>query len=39
MQKYGELGKSKAPASDQAMLARLYWFTVEFGLIKRKQQS
>ena len=34
MQKYGELGKS-APASDQAMLARLYWFTVEFGLIKR----
>ena len=35
MQKYGELGNS-APQADQSMLARLYWFTVEFGLIKRK---
>lgn len=32
-QKYGELGL-KASEKDQIMLARFYWFTVEFGLIK-----
>jgi phenylalanine-4-hydroxylase len=33
MQKYGELGVAKEPYI-QKMLARFYWFTVEFGLIK-----
>lgn len=33
MQAYGEIGLSVDP-KDRAMLARLYWFTVEFGLIK-----
>ena len=33
MQKFGELAAS-ASAEDQIMLARLYWFTVEFGLIQ-----
>lgn len=33
MQKYGELGVN-ANDKQQVMLARLYWFTVEFGLIK-----
>jgi phenylalanine-4-hydroxylase len=32
-QKYGELGL-KAKKEDRALLARLYWFTIEFGLIK-----
>jgi phenylalanine-4-hydroxylase len=34
MQKYGEMGLQVAK-EDRAMLARLYWFTVEFGLMKR----
>ena len=33
MQKFGELGRN-ASDEDQVMLARLYWFTVEFGLIQ-----
>lgn len=33
VQKYGELGL-KANEKDRVMLARLYWFTVEFGLIE-----
>lgn len=33
MQAYGKLGL-EANAKDQVMLARLYWFTVEFGLIE-----
>ena len=33
MQKYGEIGL-KADHADRVMLARLYWFTVEFGLIQ-----
>ena len=33
MQAYGEIGLNVEPA-DRAMLARLYWFTVEFGLIR-----
>ncbi len=33
MQKYGEFGL-KANDEEQILLARLYWFTVEFGLIK-----
>ncbi len=32
-QMYGRLCL-KAPAADREMLARLYWFTIEFGLIK-----
>ena len=36
MQKYGELGL-KANPKDRVMLARLYWFTVEFGLIQTAQ--
>ena len=32
--KFGELGLN-APAKVQKFLARLYWFTIEFGLIKR----
>ncbi|MCW5589955.1 MAG: phenylalanine 4-monooxygenase [Legionellales bacterium] len=35
MQKYGEIGQ-KASAQDQYRLARLYWFTVEFGLVHTK---
>ncbi|MBX3709120.1 MAG: phenylalanine 4-monooxygenase [Gammaproteobacteria bacterium] len=30
---YGKLG-SKSNHADQVMLAKLYWFTIEFGLIK-----
>jgi phenylalanine-4-hydroxylase len=33
IQRYGELARSAAPEA-LAMLARLYWFTVEFGLIR-----
>lgn len=36
MQKYGVLGVN-ATHKDRLMLARLYWFTVEFGLINTKQ--
>ncbi len=32
-QRYGELAMH-ASSEDQVMLARLYWFTIEFGLIK-----
>lgn len=32
-QKYGELGKKASP-KERLFLARLYWFTVEFGLIQ-----
>jgi phenylalanine-4-hydroxylase len=35
-QTYGKLAL-KASHEDQVMLARLYWFTIEFGLIKTKQ--
>lgn len=33
---YGKLGLKASP-EDQVMLAKLYWFTVEFGLINTKQ--
>lgn len=36
MQKYGELGL-KANHKDRVMLARLYWYTVEFGLINAEK--
>jgi phenylalanine-4-hydroxylase len=36
MQKYGALGVNASHA-DRVMLARFYWFTVEFGLINTKQ--
>lgn len=35
-QTYGKLG-AKASHEDQVMLAKLYWFTIEFGLIKTPQ--
>lgn len=35
MQKYGELGL-KATQKDRVLLARLFWFTIEFGLINTK---
>ncbi|WP_299592436.1 phenylalanine 4-monooxygenase [uncultured Microbulbifer sp.] len=34
-QKYGELGLNASP-KERAYLARLYWFTVEFGLMHTK---
>ena len=34
---YGQLGL-KADSKDRKYLARLYWFTVEFGLIKQRGQ-
>lgn len=33
-QRYGEIGLA-ASKEDRAFLARLYWFTVEFGLLRR----
>ncbi len=33
---YGKLGLSASP-EDRVMLARLYWFTIEFGLIQTKK--
>lgn len=36
MQKYGELGVGQKPFV-QKMLARFYWFTVEFGLIQTQK--
>ena len=36
MQKYGEVALA-APEADRELLARLFWFTVEFGLIKTPQ--
>lgn len=33
---YGKLGLN-APPADRAMLAKLYWFTIEFGLIKTQK--
>jgi phenylalanine-4-hydroxylase len=35
-QLYGQLGLN-ASREDRVMLAKLYWFTIEFGLIKTKQ--
>jgi len=35
-QTYGRLGLKASP-EDQIMLARLFWFTIEFGLIKTPQ--
>jgi len=35
-QKYGELGLNQSPTI-QKLLARFYWFTAEFGLIKTPQ--
>ncbi len=34
---YGKLGLS-ASKEDRVLLARLYWFTIEFGLLKQKDQ-
>src|SRR5579872_1430375 len=34
---YGKLGLT-ASKEDRALLARLYWFTIEFGLIKKNNQ-
>ncbi|NOH95619.1 phenylalanine 4-monooxygenase [Vibrio sp. 99-70-13A1] len=36
--KYGQIGQ-KATGKERAYLARLYWFTVEFGLVKEKGQT
>ncbi len=38
MQKYGQMALS-VPENDREFLARLFWFTVEFGLIKSKEGS
>lgn len=34
MQLYGERGRAAEPLGGTAMLSRLYWYTVEFGLIR-----
>lgn len=36
MEQYGKLGKNVSH-KDKVMLARLYWFTIEFGLLNTKQ--
>ncbi|RJX71388.1 phenylalanine 4-monooxygenase [Vibrio sinensis] len=36
-QNYGQLGKDATP-QERVYLARLYWFTVEFGLVKEADQ-
>lgn len=36
MEAYGQIGLH-ANSKDQALLARIYWFTVEFGLIKSNE--
>ena len=36
MQRYGELGL-KVDKAQRSMLARLYWFTIEFGLMQTQQ--
>lgn len=37
IQRYGELALSARTPRDLALLARLYWFTVEFGLVADRQ--
>jgi len=37
-QKYGELGVT-ANAQEREVLARLYWFTIEFGLIRKSNDD
>lgn len=34
VQRYGQLGLAAAGAAELSALARLYWFTVEFGLLR-----
>jgi phenylalanine-4-hydroxylase len=34
MQLYGERGREAKPLGGTTMLSRLYWYTVEFGLIR-----
>lgn len=38
MEAYGKIGLH-ASSKDQALLARIYWFTVEFGLIKSNEND
>lgn len=37
-QRYGEIG-CKLNDEDRVNLARLYWFTIEFGLLKTKTEN